>query len=133
MPSNRAVNSPPTGGAVELSNGPLPHRLLKLNTGELSAECRSLKTRYNRNSGPKRTLWLPFIQVKVPVNVWLSDAAMPSPDSELLSVVSDPTLIFGRAVSPFGNRLTSAGENPSEARSKPWLTRCSGNSCWLRP
>ena len=38
MPSNRAVNSPPTGGAVELSNGPLPHRLLKLSTGESSAE-----------------------------------------------------------------------------------------------
>ena len=35
MRSNRAVR--PARGA-RVSNGPLPHRLLKLNTGELSAE-----------------------------------------------------------------------------------------------
>src|SRR5260221_9961745 len=119
MPSNSAVNSPPTGGAGELSLGPRPHRLLKLRAGESSVEWRSLKTRYSRNSGPKRTSWFPFSQVKFPVNVWLSEEATPSPDSDALRVVSDPTLIFGTAVLPAGNRPTKAGAKPSDARSKP--------------
>src|SRR6266567_44952 len=119
IPSSSAVNSPPTGGAGELSKGPRPHRLLKLSAGESSVEWRSLKTRYSRNSGPKRTSWLPFSQVKLPVKVWLSEEATPSPDSEPLSVVSEPALMFGTAVLPFGNRLTKAGEKPSDARSKP--------------
>src|SRR2546429_5242726 len=69
IPSSSAVNSPPTGGAGELSLGPRPHRLLKLSAGESSVECRSLNTLYSRNSGPKRTSWFPFSHVKFPVNV----------------------------------------------------------------
>ena len=74
--------------------------LLKFRIGELSAEWRSLKTRYRRNSGPKRRLWLPRIQVKLPTKVWTSEEATPSPDSDWLSVVSEPIWTFGTPLSP---------------------------------
>src|SRR5258708_20585596 len=114
MPRSSAVNSPPTGGAVELSLGPRPHKLLKLSAGESSVECRSLNTLYRRNSGPKRTSWFPFSQVKFPVNVWLSEEATPSPDSEALRVVSDPTLIFGTGVLPPEHKPPTTGAEPDE-------------------
>src|SRR3954453_8579840 len=95
IPSRTETSSPPTGGAVDVLFGPLPQVLLKLRIGELSAEWRSLNTRYRRNSGPKRRLWLPFIQVKLPTNVWTREAATPSPDSDWLSWVNEPIWTFG--------------------------------------
>src|SRR5258708_9530754 len=97
IPSSSAVNSPPTGGAGELSFGPRPHRLLKLRAGESSVEWRSLKTRYNRKFGPKRTAWFSFRQGEFPLNVWLREGATPSPRSEEPSAVSDPALEVGHA------------------------------------
>src|SRR5258708_32741210 len=64
IPSSSAVNSPPTGGAVELSLGPRPHRLLKLRAGESSVEWRAAKTPDNRESGSERTAGVPFRQGK---------------------------------------------------------------------
>src|SRR3954469_17142186 len=133
MPSRTETSSPPTGGAVDVFSGPLPQVLLKLRIGELSDEWRSLKTRYRRNSGPKRRLWLPRIAVKLPTQVWTSEEAAPSPDSDWLSCVSEPIWTFGTADWPAGIRFINVGENPSVVRSKPLLTRRSGNSCWVRP
>src|SRR6266404_1314247 len=97
IPSSTETNSPPTGGAAEVLLGPLPHRLLKLRIGELSLEWRSLNTRYNRNSGPNRMLWLPWILVKLPTKVCTSEEATPSPDSDWLKLVSDPIWTLGTA------------------------------------
>src|SRR5687767_4154767 len=102
IPSSSETSSPPTGGAAEVLFGPLPHRLLKFRFGALSVECRSLNTRYSRNSGPKRILWLPRIQLKFPTKVWTSEEATPSPDSEPLNEVREPIWIFGMADCPAG-------------------------------
>src|SRR5262249_32929490 len=102
IPSRTAANSAPTGGAAERLFGPRAHRLLKLRIGELSPEWRSLNTRYSRNSGPKRTLWLPFVQLKLPTQVCTSDDATPSPDSDGLSPLSEPMLVCGIAAWPAG-------------------------------
>src|SRR5215510_8856014 len=121
IPSNAAASSAPTGGAAERLFGPRAQRLLNDRIGELSPEWRSLKTRYSRNSGPKRTLWLPFVQLKLPTNVWTSDDATPSPDSDGLSPESEPMLTWGIAACPAGIRRARFCENPSVVRSNPVL------------
>src|SRR3954467_14351606 len=84
IPSRTETSSPPTGGAVDVFSGPLPQVLLKFRIGELSAEWRSLNTRYRRNSGPKRRLWLPRIEVKHYNQVWTREEDAPSPDPDWL-------------------------------------------------
>src|SRR5262245_25127645 len=118
IPSRAATISAPTGGAADVLSGPRAHKLLNCRIGELSPEWRSLNTRYSRNSWPKRMLWLPFVQLKLPTNVWTRDDATPSPDSDPLSPESDPMLVCGIAACPAGISLARFCENPSDVRSK---------------
>src|SRR5262245_34695999 len=133
IPSSTAANSAPTGGGADRWFGPRAQRLLNCRIGELSPEWRSLNTRYSRNSGPKRTLWLPFVQLKLPTQVCTSDDATPSPDSDGLSPESEPMLVCGIAACPVGISLARFCEKPSDVRSNPVLTRRSGNSCCVIP
>ena len=46
---------------------------------------------------------------------------------------NDPTCVRGMVASLPSIRLVRLLEKPSDERSKPWLTRRWGNSCWVRP
>ena len=127
---NRAQRRPEARGGVQRTPAPV---VAEVRIGEVAAECRSEKTRYSAKSGPNFREWLPRILVKLPTKLMHQRRSGAVARLRTGSAASCRRCDIGHGRIPSETGSRSAGAKPSEARSKPWLTRCSGKICCVRP